>query len=140
MLVGSAAYFIAAPRAGNCVVFTAIIVASATNVAVTFANIVAIVADDVRVDANVVARPATLVVVVGVVAESPGLTTLANLSDFDVRPGAAECFVAAPGVVIVAVFAAVVEASATCGVKAVSNVVAVPATIVVVLGVVVEPP
>ena len=49
-------------------VFTAIIVASATNFADTFANIVAIVADDVRVDANVVARPP---VVVGFVADDP---------------------------------------------------------------------
>jgi hypothetical protein len=80
------------------------------------------------------------VVVVGVVAESPGLAPLAILSNVDVLPGAAECFVAAPGVVIVALFAAVVEASATCGVKAVANVVAGPATIVVVVGVVVEPP
>ena len=47
LLVGTAAYFIAAPRAGNCVVFTTIIVAGATNFADTFANIVAIVADDV---------------------------------------------------------------------------------------------
>ena len=100
LLVGTAAYFIAAPRAGNSVVFTAIIVAGATNSADTFANVVAIVAYDMAVDANVgdavftavvessatdgvetvanvVARPATLVVVVGVVVESPGLAPLA---------------------------------------------------------------
>jgi hypothetical protein len=36
------------------------------------------VTDGLKAVANVVARPATLVVVVGVVAESPGLTPLAN--------------------------------------------------------------
>ena len=55
LLVGTAAYFIAAPRAGNSVVFTAIIVAGATNSADTFANVVAIVAYDMAVNANVVA-------------------------------------------------------------------------------------
>ena len=54
--------------------------------------------------------------------------------------GAAECFVAAPGVVVDAVFAAIVEASVTDGLEAVANVVARPATAVVVVGVVVEPP
>jgi hypothetical protein len=54
--------------------------------------------------------------------------------------GAAECFIAAPGVVVVVVFAAVVEASVTDGLKAVANVVARPATAVVVMGVVGEPP
>ena len=54
--------------------------------------------------------------------------------------GASECFVAAPGVVIDAVFAAVVEASVTDGIEAVANVVARPATAVVVVGVVIEPP
>ena len=54
--------------------------------------------------------------------------------------GAAECFVAAPGVVVDAVFAAIVEASVTVGIEAVANVVARPATAVVVVGVVVEPP
>jgi hypothetical protein len=126
ILTSDAECSIASPEVFNVAIFTAVVEASVFNGAVT--------------DANVVARPATLVVVVGVVAESPGLTTLANLSDFDVLPGAAECFVAAPGVVVFAVFAAVVEASATCGVKAVANVVARPATAVVVVGVVVEPP
>ena len=45
-----------------------------------------------------------------------------------------------PDVVDDAVFTAVVEASATCGVKAIANVVARPATAVVVVGVVVKPP
>jgi hypothetical protein len=55
LLVGTAAYFIAAPRAGNSVVFTAIIKAGATNSADAFANVVAIVAYDMAVNANVVA-------------------------------------------------------------------------------------
>ena len=110
ILTGDAECSIAVPEVLNKALFTAVVEASDFDGAVTVAN--------------VVARPATLVVVVGVVAESPGLTPLANLSDVDVLPGAAECFVAAPGVVMVAVFAAVVEASATCGVKAIANVVA----------------
>ncbi len=48
--------------------------------------------------------------------------------------GTAECFVAVPGVVVVAVFAAVCEASVTDGLKTE------PATVVVVVGVVIEPP
>ena len=52
--------------------------------------------------------------------------------------GAAECFVAAPGVVVDAVFAAIVEASVTDGIEAVANVVARPATAVVVVGVVAD--
>ena len=54
--------------------------------------------------------------------------------------GAAECFVAAPGVVVDAVFAAICEASVTDGLEAVANVVARPATAVVVVGFVVETP
>jgi hypothetical protein len=126
ILTGDAECSIASPEVFNVAIYTAVVEAS--------------VFDGAGTVANVVARPATLVVVVGVVAESPGLAPLAILSVVDVLPGAAECFVAAPGVVIVAVFAAVVEASATCGVKAVANVVARPATAVVVVGVVVEPP
>ena len=95
--------FRSSARSGRFAVFAAIVEAS--------------VFDGAGTVAKIVARPATLVVVVGVVAESPGLAPLAILSDVDVLPGAAECFVAAPGVVMVAVFAAVVEASATCGVK-----------------------
>ena len=96
--------FRSSARSGRFAVFAAIVEAS--------------VFDGAGTVAKNVARPATLVVVVGVVAESPGLAPLAILSDVDLLPGAAECFVAAPGVVMVAVFAAVVEASATCGVKA----------------------
>jgi len=55
LLVGTAAYSIAAPRAGNSVVFTAIMEAGATNSADAFANVVAIVAYDMAVNANVVA-------------------------------------------------------------------------------------
>ena len=52
--------------------------------------------------------------------------------------GAAECFVAAPGVVIVVVHAAVCEASVTDGLKAVAEVVAGHVTAVAVVGFVVE--
>ena len=55
LLVGTAAYSIAAPRAGNSVVFTAIMEAGATNSADAFANVVAIVAYDMAVNAHVVA-------------------------------------------------------------------------------------
>ena len=61
LLVGTAAYLLAAPRADNGVVFTAIVMAGAINFADTFANVVAIVADDVGVNANVVARPPVVV-------------------------------------------------------------------------------
>ena len=60
--------------------------------------------------------------------------------DIDILTGAAECFIAVPEVVNDSVFTAVVEASATVGVGAFANVMAGPATIVVVVGVVVEPP
>ena len=60
--------------------------------------------------------------------------------DDDVLPGAAECFIAVPVVPNDAVFTAVVEASATGGVGTVANVVARPATLVVVMGVVVDSP
>ena len=67
------------PEVVDDAVFTAVVEASATEV---FTAVVeASVFDGAGTVANVVARPATLVVVVGVVAESPGLAPLAILSD-----------------------------------------------------------
>ena len=60
--------------------------------------------------------------------------------DIDILTCAAECFIAVPEIANDAVFIAVVEVSATDGVGAVANVVAGPATIVVVVGVIIEPP
>jgi len=60
--------------------------------------------------------------------------------DVDMLTGAAECFIAVPEVADDAVFTAVVEASATDGVGTVANVMARPATLVVVVGVVIKSP
>ena len=70
LLVCTAAYFIATPRAGEGVVFTAIIMAGATNSADTLANVVAYAADDMGVNANGVAGPPF---VVGFVADDPNV-------------------------------------------------------------------
>ena len=60
--------------------------------------------------------------------------------EVDILTGAAECFIAVPEVADDGVFTAVVEASATDGLGAVANVMAGPATVVVVVGFVAKPP
>jgi hypothetical protein len=67
ILTGDAECSIASPEVFNVAIYTAVVEAS--------------VFDGAGTVANVVARPATLVVVVGVVAESPGLAPLAILSN-----------------------------------------------------------
>ena len=67
ILIGDAECSIASPEVFNVAIYTAVVEAS--------------VFDGAGTVAKNVARPATLVVVVGVVAESPGLAPLAILSN-----------------------------------------------------------
>ena len=67
-------------------------------------------------------------------------SNLPSWYEVDILSGAAECFIAAPEVAKDKVFTAIVKASATDGMGAVADVMARPANVVAVVGVVVKPP